>query len=191
MIAIQILIGVLTVFASLHIAKRYGDLAAAKYAEARDERQTKQLRDQIAAAIVADIRLARSIAQHNITSAKDPRSDQPRAFVAFQTATYERLLFSGDYPKLLEPVVLTVLMEYLAQARHVNAMISLFERMETTPQISGGPVLFRAKPQYVEHIGHYAEAIVKHLDQLESELKGNSLNDSLNSVRPVRAADRP
>lgn len=153
--------GLLTMAAQIF----FGPMAAARSAERLAAEEANEQKDRLRAAIMTDIALARSFAHHNVMSSQDPNGTRPRAFITFDISGYLGMMYRGEYPELLGPTVASRLIAYLAQARHVNAMIELFERMETMHGLDP------KKSAYVERIGHYCkDGILKHLDHLEQAL---------------------
>lgn len=113
------------------------------YTNWQANRRNRILAARVIAALKADVDRVRDISAHNAKSADpvDSNRDRPRAFVHFPTQSYELLLFGGQIASLSSPETLDVVLAYLQQAEHVNAMLHLFEEIEVqTAGLPGAPL---------------------------------------------------
>jgi hypothetical protein len=147
--------GIISAIGSAAVLAFLGPKATADYTRKQAEKDAGAARLRIIAAIKADMELAEKIARHNVRSADTPGNDRPRAFIPLHFHRYQELLFQGADLKLVDPVVLEALLEYLAQVQHANAMISLFEHLEVQTSAIAGAPLSGKKSQYVQQIGNY------------------------------------
>jgi hypothetical protein len=180
-IVLQLIIGVATVIASLFITKRYGDLAGAQFQQKRADKEMQHVEKRITITLMLDIRLIRRLLRHNAGSAANADQERPRAFIRLPIEDYRRLLFSGTYAHFQTGPVPMAVTNYLSQAYHVNAMIGLYEQIETQNSGQGARsgstgtvqegMLFYKKREYVTEIGRYcATEIPGLLDELETAI---------------------
>jgi hypothetical protein len=157
--ALQILAGV-----------AFGASAAARYNQSQAAKQKEATTARVVTAMEADVKRSLRIAEHNVTlSGFQP--DAPRPYIHFPVDTYELVLFRGEYATLVREPALNALMDYLHQARHVNAMIGLFEQIEVTFGGTEHSVMGPKKKQYVQEIGNYCrDAIPPLLTALDAAL---------------------
>lgn len=148
-----------------------GPRAAAKYQQEQSRLKDAERHSRILTAVRADIAIARRIAVHNSQSARHPGSSRPRAFIPLRTQFYEDLLTQGEITVLFKPSVLPQLTEYLLHARHVNAMIDAFARLESL-----GAEVNDLRAQYVTAIGQYSTTEIQlALGELEASLGSGDL----------------
>jgi hypothetical protein len=133
-------------------------------------------RDQVAAwralreVIAADIDSATEIARHNTRSAREPGENRPRAFIPFQTRTYELLLFNAEWASLANPKLIEDINIHLIHARHVNAMIARYEEMDV--RHPHGSIWRAQATEYLKTIERYSdEQIPAALQKLRSAIR--------------------
>jgi hypothetical protein len=148
----------------------FGAVSAAIYNQVVASRQKKATAARVLATLRADVQRSRDIADHNARLA-ELVIDDPRPFIRFPVDSYELLLFRGEYVALVDGPALDALMDYLHQARHINAMIHLFEEIETQTAGLGSAPLGSKKTVYVRQIGdHCQDQIPPLLDKLAQSL---------------------
>jgi hypothetical protein len=181
-IVLQLLIAAATVYFSFLITKRYGDLAGAQFQQKRADEEMQHVEKRITITLMLDIRLIRRLIRHNAGSAENADQERPRAFIRLPIEDYRRLLFAGTYVHFQTGPVPMAVTNYLSQAYHVNAMIDLYEQLETQTSGQGARttnvggvmegMLFYKKKEYVTEIGRYcATEVPGLLDELETAIE--------------------
>ena len=133
-----------------------GGLAGAIYTNSQTNKRSAAASRQVLAALLSDSKRLGNVVVHNDRTAKPVDQERPRAFIKFPTQTYELALFGGQLASH-HPGATEAVLDYLHQAHHVNAMITLFEALEAQPGALPRAPLAAKKAQYLAGIAEYCE----------------------------------